>query len=84
MSKLSNRKLRGRWRRALFWAWVVSALLVFGFAAIGGPIADTLGSGRAIVALASPALMAFMLATGLGWLVLLVMSQPRRNMQSRR
>lgn len=76
---VSNEALRGRWRRRLFWAWVIASAAVGIYIGITGPIASYFGDGREFVAYVVPALMFFMLATGLGWLVLLVSSRPRRR-----
>lgn len=75
MQAPSNRKMRGRWRRRLFVAWVVASACVGLYVGIAGPFATYFGEGRPWVALATPALMIFMLATGVGWLVLLVASK---------
>lgn len=79
MQPLSNEALRGRWRRRLFWAWVVAAAAVAAYLAVGGPIATTVGAGNLPVALALPALMVFMLSTGIAWLVLLVASKREKS-----
>ncbi len=79
METPSNRQLRGRWRRGLFWAWVGVSLVVSVYVAIVGPFAHYFGEGRSFVALVVPAVMVFMLVTGLGWLVLLVSSRRRRE-----
>lgn len=83
MEMPSNREIRGRWRRRLFWAWVVASIFVAFYIGIAGPFASVFGIGRSFFALALPALMFFMLATGLAWLVLLVGSRPRRSAQGR-
>ncbi len=72
----SNKKLRGPWRRRLFWGWVAASAVVAVYVGIAGPFASYFGEYRPAVAAAIPALMIFMLATGLGWLLLLVMSRP--------
>jgi Na+-driven multidrug efflux pump len=77
MNTPSNRELRGVWRRRLFWGWVVASALVAAYVGIAGPITSHFGEGQPFVAFAVPALMFFMLATGLGWLVLLYFSHPR-------
>jgi hypothetical protein len=75
MTTPSNQALRGKWRRRLFWAWIVAAAAVAAYIALGGPITTFVGEGKPLVALALPALMLFMLASGLAWLVLLVASK---------
>lgn len=80
----SNQEIRGKWRRRLFWAWVVASAFVALYIGIAGPFASIFGEGRSFVALALPALMFFMLATGLAWLILLVASRPRRSAQGHR
>lgn len=77
MEAPNTRELRGKWRRWLFWAWVAASAVVALYVGIAGPFADYFREGQSFVALAVPALMFFMLATGLGWLVLLVTSKPR-------
>jgi uncharacterized membrane protein YhaH (DUF805 family) len=79
MQPLSNEALRGRWRRRLFWAWVVAAVAVAAYLAVGGSIATYVGAGKPPVALALPALMIFMLSTGIAWLVLLVASKRQKS-----
>ena len=75
----SNRTVRTPMRKGLFWAWVVASALVGLYIAIAGPFAHYFGEGRSYVALATPGLMFFMLATGLGWLVLFVLAGPPRR-----
>lgn len=76
MERPRTEGLRGKWRRALFAAWIGASALVAIYVAIAAPWASGVGEGRALVALVSPALMIFLLATGLGWLVLLAISRP--------
>ncbi len=73
----TNKELRGPWRRNLFWLWVAASAAIALYIGIVGPFTHYFGEGQPFVALAVPALMFFMLATGLGWLVLLVASRPR-------
>lgn len=75
----TNKELRGEWRRNLFWIWVVASAIVALYIGLAGPFTHYFGEGKPFVALAVPALMFFMLATGLGWLVLLVISRPSRR-----
>jgi len=79
MDTPSRRQLRGRWRRGLFWLWIVASALVAVYIGIGGPLADYFGAGRGPVAAAVPALMFFLLARGLGWLILLVTAKRSRR-----
>jgi hypothetical protein len=79
----SNKALRGRWRHALFVSWIAASALVALYIGIAGPFAAYLGEGRPFVALALPALMFFMLATGLGWLALLAASRPSERARAR-
>ena len=79
MTMPSNRSLRGPWRRRLFWAWVAGSAAIALLVGIAGPFADVNDGGRSVVALASPAIMFFMLATGIGWLVMLVTTPPRNR-----
>lgn len=83
MAVPSNRFVRGRLRRWLFWAWVAVSAAVALYIGIAGPIAHYFSEGRSYVALAVPALMFFMLATGLGWLVLMVLAGPPRKAHDR-
>jgi uncharacterized membrane protein YhaH (DUF805 family) len=71
--------MRGRWRRRLFWIWIVVSALVAVYIGIGGPLADYLSTGRETVAAMVPAVMSFLLATGLGWLVLPVTAKRSRR-----
>jgi hypothetical protein len=75
--------LRHTWRRRLFWLWVAASALVGTYVGIAGPFVSYFGEGQPIVALALPALMIFLLATGLGWLVLFVLSRPRHDRTAR-
>jgi hypothetical protein len=79
----NNRHLRGSWRRRLFAAWVLVSAAAGIYIALAGPVASYLGEGRDLVALVVPGLMVFFLATGLGWLVLLVTSRRSRRAQGR-
>lgn len=65
--------------RWLFWAWVGMSVLVGIYVCTAGPFASYIGEGRSVVALAVPALMLFMLTTGLGWLVYFVNVRRRRT-----
>ncbi|MEZ5667527.1 MAG: hypothetical protein R3F55_08875 [Alphaproteobacteria bacterium] len=76
MTTPSNRTLRGKWRRRLFVAWVAASAAIAAYVAFAAPLAAYFGEGLAAVGIVVPALMVFMLATGLGWLVLLVTSDP--------
>ena len=79
MEAPSNRDIRGRWRRALFWAWILASGVVALYIGVAEPLDSYRGRGNPAIALALPALMVFMLATGLGWLILLVTSGQRRK-----
>jgi hypothetical protein len=57
----------------------VAAAAVAAYIAFGGPVTTYVGEGKPLVALALPALMLFMLATGLAWLVLLVASKRKQR-----
>jgi uncharacterized membrane protein YhaH (DUF805 family) len=83
MNTPSNRELRGAWRRRLFWAWVVASAAVAIYIGVAGPFTSYFGEGRSYVALALPAVMFFMLATGFGWLVLLIAARPGPLQQRR-
>ena len=71
--------LRGKWRRRLFWIWIVASGLVATYVGIAGPFASYFTEGQRFVAVAVPALMFFMLATGFGWLVLLVFAHREKR-----
>lgn len=75
----SNKALRGRWRRRLFVAWIGVSIVISLYVAIVGPFVSYFSEGRSFVALAVPAVMFFMLATGFGWLVLLATSKGRTD-----
>ncbi len=77
MEAPTTRDVRGKWRRRLFWAWVCASALVALYIGIADPFGSIIGRGNPMIALALPALMVFLLATGLGWLVLLVTARRR-------
>lgn len=79
MPNTTRRQLRGKRRHGLFRAWVAASALVALYVGFGGPLATYLGENRTLVAAAVPALMIFMLTSGLGWLVLLVNSKRSRR-----
>lgn len=71
-----RKSLLTRWRRALFAVWIVTGIVVALLATVAGPIVSTDGSdGTAVIALASPIAMIIFLATGLAWIILLVLSR---------
>ncbi len=75
----SRRNLLGRWRRGLFYTWIVAALVAALAAMIAGPIVSIDGAeGTSAVALISPIAMAIFIVTGMSWLVLLVLSHQSR------
>lgn len=84
MDVLARKELRGKWRERLFPAWVIASAVVAVYACLVGPITAYLGEGQALVALSVPVLMFFLLATGLGWLVLLFLSHPDERRQTQR
>lgn len=79
MDTPTNREMRGIWRRRLFRAWVLATALIAIYIGIGGPLANYFGDGRAYFAIASTALMFFLLVTGFGWLVFFVLAGPPRR-----
>lgn len=83
MELLSNRAIRGRWRQWLFRAWLGASFVISVYVGLAGPFTSYASDGRSLVALAVPAVMVFMLLTGLGWLVLLVVSRRRDARQPR-
>lgn len=73
---LDRKSLLTRWRRALFVVWIVTGIVAALLASVAGPIVSTDGSdGTAVIALISPLAMFIFLATGLAWIVLLVLSK---------
>lgn len=66
-----------RWRNRVFAAWVVASMIVALYIGVVGPFVTLFGEGWPFVALALPALMFFMVAAGLGWLVLIGISRRR-------
>lgn len=71
----NRREMLGGWRRALFYTWIIAAIVAALTAMIGGPVASTDGSvGTMWIALVSPIAMAIFLVSALAWLVLLVVS----------
>ena len=84
MDMLARKELRGKWRERLFRTWVIASAVVAVYACLIGPITAYLGEGQALVALSVPILMFFLLATVLGWLVLLFFSHPEEHRQTHR
>lgn len=84
MQRPSTGRMRGEWRRALFAAWIGASALIALYVGIAAPFASGVGEGRSFVAMASPALMVFPLATGLGWLAFLAASRPAIGRRVRR
>lgn len=68
-----------RWRHRLFVIWVAASMLVAIYIGFAGPFVTYFGEGWPVVALALPALMFFMVATGLGWLVLIAVSRKKQE-----
>lgn len=58
-------------RRKTFAAWVVASIIVTAYLLIAAPFAEAFHEAHWLVAVAVPALMAFFLVTGLGWLIYL-------------
>lgn len=79
MDTPTNREMRTLWRRRLFRIWVLATAAVAIYIGFGGPLANYFGDGRAYIAIASTALMFFLLVTGFGWLVLFVLVGPPRH-----
>lgn len=79
MQTPSNRQLRGRWRRWLFWSWVAASVVIALYVGLAGPVSVYFAEGKPFVALASPVIMFFMVITGAVWLVLLATSRRRKN-----
>jgi len=61
----------GAKRRWTFVGWVVASILVTAYLLIAAPFAEMFHEAHWLVAIAVPALMAFFLITGLGWLIYL-------------
>ncbi len=80
MGSLTTRgALLTKWRRALFYTWIIAAIVAAAAAMIGGPLVSTDGvDGTRFIALVSPAAMAVFLVSGLIWLALLVFSHRSR------
>lgn len=60
---------RSRLRRWVFRAWVAGSAMVAVFVGLLGPLTSAEGEIDPFVGVVLPALMVFLLATGLGWLV---------------
>lgn len=75
----SQRKAMGPWRQRVFWGWVGAGILVAAYALVVGPVVAYYQEGLTWVAMASPAVMFFMLITGLFWLWWAVTSRPTRD-----
>ncbi len=79
MDILTNRDLRIHWRRRLFRIWILATAAVAIYIGLGEPLTNYFGDGRTYIAIASTALMFFLLVTGFGWLVLFVLAGPPRH-----
>ena len=77
MERPTARSVREKWRRHLFRAWLAASFLGAIYVGVGGPISGYFSEHHAVVALSVPVLMVFMLASGLGWLILLVTARTR-------
>jgi hypothetical protein len=78
MDTPTNRDMRQLWRRRLFRIWIAATAIIALYIGVGGPLATYFGDGRAYFAIASTALMFFLLVTGFGWLILFVLAGPPR------
>jgi hypothetical protein len=74
-----NLALRRKWLQRLFWLWIGGSIAGATYLLIAGPLTPYTGLDDRHVALALPALMVLMLASGLIWLVMLVNSRPKRR-----
>jgi hypothetical protein len=66
-------------RRSTFVAWVVASIVVTAYLLVAAPFAEYFHEAHWAVAVALPALMAFFLITGLGWLLYLVSARRPRG-----
>lgn len=74
-----NQALRRKWLHRLFWVWIGGSAIVGAYLLLAGPLTPYTALDDRHVALALPALMILMLASGLTWLVMLVNSRPKRK-----
>jgi len=79
MDSIPSETVTGKLRRWLFWIWVGASFLVAIYIGIAAPFVTYFGEGWSVVALALPALMFFMISTGLAWLLMLVFSKRQRD-----
>lgn len=80
-----RKNLLNRWRRALFAVWIVTGIVVASFVSIGGPMVSTDGAdGTAVIALATPIAMLVFMASGLAWMILLVLSKRNQSEDGRK
>lgn len=79
MGVVSSKTARHTVRIWVFWAWVAASMAIALFAGIVGPFTHYFDEAQPFVAYSVPALMFFMLATGIGWLALMALSKPPRN-----
>lgn len=71
-----ERKMVGSRRRTLFKAWIGFAIIGGLFIMVGGPFAERFW-GHGVVAFIDLAVVFFLTATGIAWLVWLAMSKRR-------
>lgn len=83
MGVVPSRTARHTARKWVFWAWVAASALVAIYIGITGPFALYFADVRPFVAYSVPALMFFMLATGVGWMAMMALSKPPRSSQER-
>ncbi|MGC2857176.1 hypothetical protein ACM64Y_17035 [Novispirillum sp. DQ9] len=67
----SEQSATGRKRHWAFVAWVAASIVVAAWIAVSAPVTEYFHGAHWMVAYAVPALMAFFLLVGLGWLVYL-------------
>ena len=79
MGVASSKTARHTALKWVFWAWVVASAAVAIYIGVTGPFALYFAEVRPFVAYSVPALMFFMLATGVGWLALRALSKPPGN-----
>lgn len=82
MLQHSRRRALGRWRRVMFVGWVGLTIVAAIYIGVTAPFASYFHDNFWMVGVVVPPLMIVLLGIGLGWLVWLVTSTPRKDRSS--
>lgn len=80
----STERVRGAWRRRLFWLWIAATIAVAAWVVLAQPFIQYFGEGYGFAAWVVPPLMILMGGAGLAWLAALVFSKPKRGAAAHR